>query len=96
MSGIGLSNIAPTGGVSVTISGLDFYSNDPTPSIVLAVACSSASWTSGTSVACASAPYGGGTRSTVLLVGSVVGTGGAGSFSFDGERPQHIRRPHAP
>ena len=79
------ANAAQTGGVDVTISGLNFASNDPSPSasLELSVECSSSSWTSATTVACAAALFRGGTRRTALTVGSLVGTH-AGQFSYDG------------
>ena len=82
-------NIAPTGGVSVTVSGLNFNANDPTAttSLELSVACSSASWTSGTTVQCGAASYRGGTAQIGVSVSGIVGTGVGGSFgslSFDG------------
>ncbi len=79
------ANAAETGGASVTISGLNFASNDPSPSasLELSVQCSSTSWTSATTLACAAASYNGGTRRTALTVADLVGTR-TGQFSYDG------------
>jgi hypothetical protein len=79
------SNVAQSGRGSVTISGLNYNSNDPTPttSLELAVACSSASWTSATTLLCGAASYRGGTAQIIVSVSGIVGTG-VGLFSFDG------------
>jgi hypothetical protein len=69
----------------MSISGLNFARNDPSPSasLELSVDCSSTSWTSATAVACSPASYGGGTRRTAVTVADVVGTH-AGQLSYDG------------
>jgi hypothetical protein len=69
----------------VTIIGLNFAANDPSPSasLELAVQCSSTLWTSATALACAAASYSGGTRRTAMTVSSLVGTH-AGQFSYNG------------
>ncbi len=78
----------------MTVSGLNFNSNDRTATTSLelagsgwqvqAVACSSTSWTSGTMVLCGAASYRGGTAQIGVTTSEAVATGGAGSFSFDG------------
>ena len=85
VTSISPANAAQTGGVSVTINGLDFAASDPTPSASLeqSVACSSTTWTSATAVACSPASYGGGTRRIAVTLSGVVGTH-AGQFSYDG------------
>ena len=88
LSSISPANAAQTRGVSVTISGLNFASTDPTPSasLELSVECSSTSWSSATTVACSPASYStyrAGTRRTALSIGGLVGTH-AGQFSYDG------------
>jgi hypothetical protein len=79
----------------VTVGGLSFASIDPsaTASLELDVPCSSASWTSATTVACAAASYGGGTSHPVVTVSSLVGTG-VGSLSFDGAHIERFVLPH--
>ena len=82
MTGNGPSNVAPTGGASATLSGLNFNSIDPTPSLELSVSCRSTSWTSATMVTCAPTSLGAGTSQLVLRVSQNVGTG-VGLLSFD-------------
>ena len=79
------ANAAQTGGVDVSISGLNFARNDPSPSasLELSVECSSSSWTSATAVACAAASYRVGARRTAVRLGGLVGTL-SGQFSYDG------------
>ena len=86
LSDISPANAAQTGGASVTtLLGLNFASNDPSPSasLELSVECSSTSWTSATGVACLPALFRGGTKRTAVLVAGLVGTH-AGQFSYDG------------
>ena len=85
------TNAAQTGGATVTVGGLNFASIDPsaTVSLELYVPCSSASWTSTTTLACAAASYGGGTSRTVVTVGKLVTTL-LGQFSFDGTVPAMV------
>jgi hypothetical protein len=54
-----------------------------TASLTTAVACSSSSWTSATTVTCAVVSYSGGASGSVVIVGLQVGTS-LGAFSFDG------------
>ena len=65
----------------MTISGLNFNSNDltTTASLELSVAYNTFSWTSGTTVTCAAASYRGGSTQVGMTVSGVIGTG-AGSF----------------
>ena len=94
MTGNGPSNVAPTGGASATLSGLNFNSIDLTPTAMLGVSiCSSTSWTSATMLACALVSYRGGTAQIGVTVNTVVGTG-LGSLSFDGAHADRIGRPH--
>ena len=95
MTGNGPSNVAPTGGASATLSGLNFNSMDltSTTSLELSVSCSSTSWTSMTALACEPASYRGGTAQIGVTVNRVVGTG-PGSFSFDGAHADRLGRPH--
>jgi hypothetical protein len=69
----------------VSITGLSFARNDPSPSasLELSVECSTASWTTATTVKCAAASYGGRTRRTAMTVASLVGTL-TEQFSYDG------------
>jgi hypothetical protein len=85
------TNAAQTGGATVTVGGLNFASIDPsaTASLELDVPCSSASWTSTTTVACAAASYGLGTSRSGVTVGKVVTTL-RGQFSFDGTLPAMV------
>ena len=81
-----LANGAPSGGGSVTISGLSFGTAGPTAtaSLTTADACGSSAWTSATTVACAPHAYGGWAAvRTAVSVSGVVGTL-TGQFSFDG------------
>ena len=88
----------------MTVGGLNFASIDPSAtaslelitytymgiSYVHDIPCSSASWTSTTTLACAAASsYGGGTSRTVVTVGKLVGTL-LGQFSFDGTLPATV------
>ena len=95
MTCAGPSNIAPTGGASMSISGLSFNSIDASPSasLELSVECSSASWTSATMVTCAPTYYRGGTARIGMTLSTVVGTD-VGSFSFDGAHADRFGRPH--
>ena len=79
------ANAAQTGGVDVSITGLNFARNDPSPtaSLELSAECSSTSWTSATAAGCSPASYGGGTKRTAVTVAGLVGTH-AGQFSYDG------------
>ena len=79
------ANALPTGGGTVTISGLNFAAIDPTgtASLELSVQCSSASWTSATLVTCDAASIGGGRSGTTVTVAAVVGSL-IGQFSYDG------------
>ena len=94
MTGNGPSNVAPTGGASARLSGLNFNSIDltPTTSLELSVSCSSASWTTATMLACEPASYRGGTAQICVTLNTVVGTG-LGSFSFDGAHADRFGRP---
>ena len=90
VSGSGPSNIAPTGGASATISGLNFNSIDLTATALLGVSfCSSASWSTATMVVCAPASYRGGTAQIGVTLNRVVGTG-VGSLSYDGAQVTHL------
>ena len=84
VTSISPANAAQTGGVSVSITGLNFASMDQTASasLELSAECSSTSWTSATAVGCSPASYRGGTRRTAVTVGNQVGTL-TGQFSFD-------------
>jgi hypothetical protein len=79
------ANTGPSGGGTVTISGLSFGISSPTPTATLAAAdvCGSSAWTSATTVACGPAAYGGSAVRTAVSVSTVVGTL-TGLFSFDG------------
>ena len=92
LSSISPANAAQTRGVSVTISGLNFASTDPTPSasLELSVECSSTSWSSATAVACAPASYRGGPRRTAVTVGKQAGTL-TGQFSYDSAQKSRLR-----
>jgi hypothetical protein len=70
---------------TVTISGLNFGTADPSAiaSLTGANSCSSSSWTSATTVACAPFEYDGGVAVTVVSVSVLVGTV-TGQLSFDG------------
>jgi hypothetical protein len=95
VTGNGPSNVAPTGGASATLSGLNFNSIDLTPTAMFGVSvCSSTSWISPTMLACALVSYGGGTAQIGVTVNNVVGTG-LGSLSFDGAHADCLGRPHA-
>ena len=80
------ANAVPSGGGTVTISGLSFGVDDSTltASLSLSNACSSTAWTSLTTVSCTPDAY----RGAALCVGAslsavVAGTWSA-QFSFDG------------
>jgi len=72
-----------TGGVMVTVSGLNFAGGDVTPTIVIdsATICTSVSWTSFTSLGCTK-PAGYGTTSIATTVTALAGTQSA-VFTFD-------------
>ena len=85
-SGVQL-NAPHSGDGSVTVSGLGFGSVTYTATAAVAsAACSTSSWTSGTSVACQAVSMLGEISTVQMTVGGVVGTGygGDGVFSFDG------------
>ena len=70
---------------SVTLTGIAFSPTDATVTGVQALAdCSTASWTTATSVACIGTHGRGGTGTAELTAAGVVGTSSA-VFSFDGE-----------
>ena len=80
------ANGAPSGGGTVTISGLSFGAAGPTAtaSLTASEACGSSAWTSATTVACAPQAYGGSAAvRTAVSVSAVAGTL-TGQFSFDG------------
>jgi len=78
-------NKAFSGAISVTVSGLSFAAADLSPTAVVSTAtCSTAAWTSATTVHCLSAS--GDLPSVVqVTVASAVGTGQK-MFTFDGKR----------
>jgi hypothetical protein len=79
------ANAVPSGGGTVTISGLSFgsFSASVTASLTTADVCGSSAWTSATAVACVPQAYGGSAMRTGVSVSGVVGTL-TGQFSFDG------------
>ena len=80
------ANAAPSGGGSVTISGLSFGVVGPTATASLTAAdvCGSSAWTSATTVACAVQASGNmAVRTTAVSVSGVAGTV-TGQLSFDG------------
>ena len=81
-----VANAAPSGGRTVTISGLSFGAAGPTATASLTAAdvCGSSAWTSATTVACAPQAYGGTAEvRTAVSVSGVAGTV-TGQLSFDG------------
>ena len=78
-------NVALTAGMSVTVTGLSFGSVDFTVSGVMSAAlCTTARWTSQTSVGCLTGSFGAITSDAVqVTVGAVAGTQVFG-FTFDG------------
>ena len=78
-------NAAPSGGGSVTISGLSFgvFGPTATASLTAADVCGSSTWTSATTVACGPQAYGGTAVRTAVSVSGVAGTA-TGQLSFDG------------
>ena len=80
------ANAVPSGGGSITISGLSFGTDDrtPTASLTASDACGSSTWTSATTVVCAAQAYDGlAALRTAVSVSAVPGTV-IGQFSFDG------------
>ena len=79
------ANAAPSGGGTVTISGLSFGSSAFTLTASLGAedACGSTAWTSATTAACAPSVYSGSSVRVAVSVNAVVGTLTA-QFSFDG------------
>ena len=71
--------------LSLTVSGLNFHTKDLTATSQVAFAsCSTASWVSGTSVACFVGSTGSpGDTFGVVTISALVGTS-VGAFSFDG------------
>ena len=88
------TNAAPSGGGSVTISGLSFGVVGPTATASLTAAdvCGSSAWTSATTVVCAPQAFGG--SAVVRTAVSVSGVAGtlAGQLSFDGAIRRHRSR----
>ena len=79
------ANAGPSGGGTVTISGLSFgvVGATATASLATADVCGSSAWTSATTVACAPQAYGGTAVRTAVSVSGAAGTL-PGQFSFDG------------
>ena len=80
-------NAATSGGATVTISGLRFGVNDPTPTghAVVEAECGTTSWSSATTAQCLlSAPATLSTSYSKVTVGAVVGTKASSVFTFDG------------
>jgi hypothetical protein len=92
------ANAAPSGGGTVTISGLSFVTVDPTATASLTAAdvCSSSAWTSATAVACAPQAHGGTAERTAVSVSAMVGSL-TRQFSFDMAVASDMRRnsPHS-
>ena len=87
------ANAAPSGGGSVTISGLSLGVVGPTvtASLTAADVCGSSAWTSATTVAFGMQAYGGTAVRTAVSVSGVAGTL-TGQLSFDGAMRRHRRR----
>jgi surface protein len=79
-------NCAPSGGSSVTVTGLNFGAGElsASGSLTSVDACSTSTWTSATSVGCAPQAYGGSAAVRIAVsLSAVVGTL-TGQLSFDG------------
>ncbi len=92
------ANAVPSGGGTVTISGLSFATSSPTvtASLTAADVCSSTAWTSATAVACAPQAHVGTAVRTVVSVSAMVGTL-TRQFSFDNAVVSNMGRnsPHS-
>lgn len=80
VSGLLTDNTPFSGASSVTITGMNFYTSDLTPSSRIGITlCRTVSWATSTSLRCASAPHFTGSVSSypVLTVSKVVGTSAA-------------------
>jgi len=78
------TNVADSGSISVTISGVNFAVADLSPTGVLGLGvCVTASWVTATTVQCLVAPGTAGPTFGKVTVNAAVGSG-AGVFSFDG------------
>ena len=80
-----VGNMASSGGLTATVSGLAFASVDATPTGTIAGAdCATSSWASGTTVQCLVMPaMQPGCAAAFVTVSSVAGTG-LRMFTFDG------------
>ena len=82
-------NAAPTGGGVLTVSGVNFRTTDATASMAIqTLLCSTASWSSRTSVLCtptSDTQNSGGAKMVALSASGVVGTR-TGLFTFDGKQ----------
>ena len=78
-------NTAASGGGIVTVSGLNMRASDATSTAGIASqSCTTAAWSSGTSVMCSSAFGSGSLLEIVLTASGIVGTR-SGQFTFDGD-----------
>ena len=74
----------PSGGAVLTVSGLRFGASDFTASVSLDVDCSTASWTSSTTICCATGVSLSGASVVAKLTVSSVVSSAAGLSTFDG------------
>lgn len=85
----GVSNIAATGGGSLTLSGFNFGDNDFTAEARIgSTTCTTVSWISATELVCLASPGVGTERSVQVSVSEVVGTG-LKLFSYNAPVPTH-------
>ena len=90
-----LPNVAVSGGSSVTVAGLSFGADAGTATVQLIAGtiCSCVSWTTSSSVVCASPRGVGADRAVIVTVGSVAGTG-VGMVTFDAPVGSHLVVPN--
>ena len=81
------TNVAASGGETVTISGLHFGVHGATPTVhwVVGIVCGTTSWSSATTAQCLlSTPMTLSPSHSKMTVSAVVGTKAFGVFTFDG------------
>jgi len=80
-------NTPPSGGAVLTVSGLRFGASDFTASMSFDVDCSTTSWTSSTTICCATGVSLSGASNVAKLTVSSVVSSAAGLSTFDGTSP---------
>jgi hypothetical protein len=89
-------NSASSGQTTITVSGLNFFSNDDTPTVYVGgAACSDTTWTAATTLLCVNSASSGGAQSVAAELNSHIGTLAA-TFSFDAPAMSHATAENFP